>query len=100
MGLEVNETYFQVSRDGWLYQAYPKLFTLNIFSHLEGEQIRCGHATLQLYQWMKCRGFALPCIMFVCEPYLTGKHSLTNQVIQPVLKLSLIPLGKMFSLAK
>lgn len=50
MGLEVNETYFQVSRDGWLYQAYPKLFTLNIFSHLEGEQIRCGHATLQLCQ--------------------------------------------------
>lgn len=31
MGLEVNETYFHVSRDDWLYQAYPRQFTLNIF---------------------------------------------------------------------
>lgn len=31
MGLEDNETYFQVSRDDRLYQAYPRLFTLNIF---------------------------------------------------------------------
>lgn len=63
MGLEDNETYFQVSRDGWLYQAYPRLFTLNIF---------------HTWKVNKSDLAKLLCIMFVYEPYMAGKHVLTK----------------------
>lgn len=89
MGLEDNETYFQVSRDGWLYQAYPRLFTLNIFHTRKVNKSDLAKLLCSYVSEWNGRGLELPCIMFVYEPYMVGKHALTNKLYNQYLNYPL-----------